>query len=55
MECNKCGGMMRIEQSLFESEEGSTEVYNVQHLVCGNPDCEDSKAGLVTFVRNKLN
>lgn len=55
MECEKCGSMMRIVLSAFESEQGSTDVYAVQHLVCANPDCEGSKAGLVTFVRNKLN
>lgn len=55
MECKKCGGMMRIVKSAFESEEGSTDVYNVQHVACANPECADSAAGLVEFVRNKLN
>lgn len=60
MTCSKCGNSMRIARSTFESEAGSTDVYNVQLLACVNPECTDHEPDLenptrVQFVRNKLN
>lgn len=55
MECEKCGHLKRVANLTFESEEGSTEVYSVQHIICVNQDCANATAGLIEFVRNKLN
>jgi len=61
MNCPTCQSSLRIATSTFESEVGSADVYNVQHLVCVNPDCANHETNLespskvVDTIRNKLN
>lgn len=55
MECEKCGNMKQVASLTFESAEGSTDVYSVQHVICVNHECANAAAGLIEFVRNKLN
>lgn len=39
MECLECKQSLIVANSKFESEQGSTEVYNVHTMVCVNPKC----------------
>lgn len=61
VECPKCQASLRIAFSKFESEIGSTDVYNVQALVCVNPECDNYESNLndpikiVETIRHKVN
>lgn len=61
MLCPKCHNPVRIASSNFESEVGTTDVYNVQILVCVNSHCDnyesdlDSPKKTIDIVRNKVN
>jgi hypothetical protein len=61
MLCPKCQSPARIASSKFESELGTTDVYNVQILVCVNSNCENNEPDLdspkktIDIVRNKVN
>ena len=55
MKCEKCGLELRIIDSKFKSEEGSTDVYCVQQLACVNPQCENKTNGIIKTVQNKVN
>jgi len=37
--CPECNATLMVSNSRFESDGGSTEVYNVLTLVCTNPKC----------------
>ncbi len=39
MNCPECNSPLMAANSKFESEQGSTEVYNVHTMVCVNPKC----------------
>jgi hypothetical protein len=45
MECPVCKQPLMVAGSKFESEQGSTDVYQVLTLVCDNPKC-NNYAGL---------
>ena len=41
MKCPECRAPLMVSSSKYESEEGSTDVYNVLTLVCINPKCDN--------------
>lgn len=45
MECRVCAQPLMVAHSSFESDAGSTEVYQVMTLVCVNPKCANSCGG----------
>lgn len=62
MLCPKCVQSLRIASGKFTSEEGSTDVYSEQTLVCVNPDCDNYSGTdlsnpkiIVQTLRNKVN
>jgi hypothetical protein len=41
MQCPECNQPLMVANSKYESEQGSTEVYNVLKMVCVNPKCSN--------------
>jgi hypothetical protein len=41
MKCDACGANLMIAKSKFESDIGTTNVYNVLTMVCINPKCDN--------------
>lgn len=62
MKCQQCNQDLRVANNIMKSEEGSTDVYSVQTLVCVNSKC-GSYAGtdltkplkVAQTLRNKVN
>lgn len=62
MQCPECNRPLMVANSKFESEQGSTEVYNVHTMVCVNPKCSNfagpnlnEPLKVAATVRNKVN
>ena len=62
MKCSQCSSPLIIANSLYESEESSTDVYNVLTLVCTNPKCGlyagkdlNSPLKIAEIKKNKVN
>jgi hypothetical protein len=60
--CEKCKSELKIANSRFKSEEGSTDVYSELDMVCINPKCLNycgsdlqNPKTIVEIVRNKVN
>ncbi len=62
MTCKICSQPLMVSSSRFESEEGTTDVYQVMTLVCINPKCADysgtdlnNPKTIAETVKNKVN
>lgn len=62
MECPECKAPLNVARGEFKSEQGSTDVYLEQTLVCINPKCQNycgpdlnNPLKVTAIVRNKVN
>ena len=62
VKCQECKQPLMVADSKYESEQGSTEVYNVLTMVCVNPKCSgycgadlNEPRKVAEIVRNRVN